>query len=169
MLNEFRYFEIYPITSYAYTMCSKFSLKESSKLGRAWMTRNWVHLGIAEELQFGKCMLSQATGESVEGLGQGVQRRGHPVRVQAVNSLSWGWERLLVDGYWSGIKSHFLWIGKSVFQLRSLLRAHVQYSPLHILQISFRLNSFHRILLRLQPSSDILSSFLSNLSQSRTL
>lgn len=32
--------------------------------------------------------------------------------------------------------------GKSVSQLSSLLRAHVWYSPLHILQICFRLNSF---------------------------
>ena len=35
------------------------------------MTRNWVYLGIAEELQFGKCMLQagpmRAWGSSVNG------------------------------------------------------------------------------------------------------
>lgn len=59
------------------------------------MTGNWVYLEIAEELKFGKCMLQQATGGSLEGLrrayGQGVRRGGHPARVQTVSSLAWGW------------------------------------------------------------------------------
>lgn len=40
------------------------------------MTKNWVYLGVAEELQFRKCRLEQAAGRSVERSGVGRIFRG---------------------------------------------------------------------------------------------
>lgn len=57
------------------------------------MTGNRAYSGTAEELQFGKHMLSEATGKPIEGLGQAVFmdqacKGGSPPRVQAVGSLA---------------------------------------------------------------------------------
>lgn len=40
------------------------------------MTKNRVCLGVAEELEFGKCRLEQAVGEPVERFGVGCIFRG---------------------------------------------------------------------------------------------
>ena len=105
------------------------------------MTRNWVYLGIAEELQFGKCMLQagpmRAWGSSVNGKER---------TEKGVQQESGGWQKVL--GRCSLVRRRVSILYKSgiyrdpvsLFSSSILLREHVSYLRFH-----FRLKSFYRL------------------------